>query len=89
MTAIGGLVSRPMWAQDMMIFVACAGFSILFNVHGWGSFLCAFGGVLTWMSYLLLRQLGFDIYGMNFFAAVVAAIYSETMARSRKYPVTS
>ena len=89
MTALGGLASHPMWAQDMMIFVACTGFMILFNVHGWGSLLCAFGGVLTWTSYLLLRQLGFDIYGMNFFAAVVAAIYSETMARSRKYPVTS
>ena len=88
-TAIGGLAGHPMWAQDMMIFVACTGFIILFNVHGWGSLLCAFGGVLTWTSYLLLRQLGFDIYGMNFFAAVVAAIYSETMARSRKYPVTS
>lgn len=88
-TAIGGLAGHPMWAQDMMIFVACTGFMILFNVHGWGSLLCAFGGVLTWTSYLLLRQLGFDIYGMNFFAAVVAAIYSETMARSRKYPVTS
>ncbi len=89
MTALGGLASHPMWAQDMMIFVACTGFMILFNVHGWGSLLCAFGGVLTWTSYLLLRQLGFDIYGMNFFAAVVAAIYAETMARSRKYPVTS
>ena len=89
MTAIGGLAGHPMWAQDMMIFVACTGFMILFNVHGWGSLLCAFGGVLTWTSYLLLRQLGFDIYGMNFFAAVVAAIYAETMARSRKYPVTS
>ena len=89
MTTIGGLAGHPMWAQDMMIFVACTGFMILFNVHGWGSLLCAFGGVLTWTSYLLLRQLGFDIYGMNFFAAVVAAIYSETMARSRKYPVTS
>ena len=89
MTTIGGLAGHPMWAQDMMIFVACTGFMILFNVHGWGSLLCALGGVLTWTSYLLLRQLGFDIYGMNFFAAVVAAIYSETMARSRKYPVTS
>ena len=26
---------------------------------------------------------------MNFFASVIAAIYSEVMARSRKYPVTS
>ena len=88
-TASAGSASYPAWAQAIMIFVACTGFFILFNVHGWGSFLCAFGGVVTWMAYLLLRELGVGIYGMNFFASVIAAIYSEAMARSRKYPVTS
>ena len=88
-TASAGSASYPAWAQAIMIFVACTGFFILFNVHGWGSFLCAFGGVVTWMAYLLLRELGVGIYGMNFFASVIAAIYSEVMARSRKYPVTS
>ncbi len=88
-TASAGSVSYPAWAQAIMIFIACTGFFILFNVHGWGSFLCAFGGVVTWMAYLLLRELGVGIYGMNFFASVIAAIYSEAMARSRKYPVTS
>ena len=88
-TASAGSASYPAWAQAIMIFIACTGFFILFNVHGWGSFLCAFGGVVTWMAYLLLRELGVGIYGMNFFASVIAAIYSEVMARSRKYPVTS
>jgi len=41
------------------------------------------------MTYLLCRDLGMSIYSMNFFAAVVSALYSELMARSRKYPVTS
>ena len=88
-TASAGSASYPAWAQAIMIFIACTGFFILFNVHGWGSFLCAFGGVVTWIAYLLLRELGVGIYGMNFFASVIAAIYSEAMARSRKYPVTS
>ena len=88
-TASAGSASYPAWAQAIMNFIACTGFFILFNVHGWGSFLCAFGGVVTWMAYLLLRELGVGIYGMNFFASVIAAIYSEAMARSRKYPVTS
>ena len=88
-TASAGSASHPAWAQAVMIFIACTGFFILFNVHDWGSFLCAVGGVATWMAYLLLRELGVGIYGMNFFASVVAAVYSEGMARSRKYPVTS
>ena len=79
-TASAGSASYPAWAQAIMIFIACTGFFILFNVHGWGSFLCAFGGVVTWMAYLLLRELGVGIYGMNFFASVIAAIYSEVMA---------
>ena len=89
MTEPAGATSYPVWAQAIMIFVACTGFFILFNTHGWGSALCAAGGVLTWMVYLLCRSFGFSIYGMNFIAAIVAALYSEIMARSRKYPVTS
>ena len=89
MTVASGSASYPAWAQAVMIFVACTGFFILFNVHDWGSILCALGGVFTWMTYLLCRDLGMSIYSMNFFAAVVSALYSELMARSRKYPVTS
>ena len=89
LTVASGSASYPAWAQAVMIFVACTGFFILFNVHDWGSILCALGGVFTWMTSLLCRDLGMSIYSMNFFAAVVSALYSELMARSRKYPVTS
>ena len=89
LTVASGSASYPAWAQAVMIFVACTGFFILFNVHDWGSILCALGGVFTWMTYLLCRDLGMSIYSMNFFAAVVSALYSEILARSRKYPVTS
>ena len=64
-TEPSGATSYPVWAQAIMIFLACTGFFILFNTHGWGSALCAAGGVLTWMVYLLCRSLGFSIYGMN------------------------
>ena len=89
LTVASGSASYPAWAQAVMIFVACTGFFILFNVHDWGSILCALGGVFTWMTYLLCRDLGMSIYSMNFFAAVVSALYAEILARSRKYPVTS
>ena len=75
--------------QAIAIAVACTGFVILFNVHGWGRCLCALGGVVTWMAYLLCGELGLGPYGANFIAAAVAAVYAEGMARARKYPVTS
>ena len=82
-------LSYPFWFQAAAIAVACTGFVILFNVRGWGLCLCALGGVVTWMTYLLCGHFGLGSYGANFIAAAVAAAYAEGMARARKYPVTS
>lgn len=82
-------VTYPAWAQALAAGIACAGFFILFNVHDWGSILCALGGALTYLAYLVLRENGCGIYAANFFAAVIAAAYAESMARWRHYPVTS
>ena len=56
------------------------------NVHSWGIPLCALGGMITWAAYLIAVMLGCDVLGANFWATIVAAIYSEVMARIRKYP---
>ena len=69
-------------------FVACLGFSILFNIHGVGILICAFGGTLGWLCYLLSAPLGSDIV-QSFLAAVVISLYSEIMARLRRCPVTA
>ena len=75
--------------QNIATFIACVGFAIIFNIHGPGIFICALGGMITWAAYSLSLYLGSDIYTGYFFAAVVAAIYSEVMARIRKYPAIS
>lgn len=75
--------------QNIATFIACVGFSVIFNIHGLGICICALGGMITWVVYCLGSYIGFDIYISYFFAAVVAAIYSEIMARVRKYPAIS
>ena len=70
-------------------FIGCIGFAILFNIHGFGVFICAFGGLLTWAAYLLAMHLGADVVWANFWAALFASAYAETMARIRKYPAIS
>lgn len=75
--------------QNIATFIACVGFSIMFNIHGWGMCICAFGGVLTWAVYCVASYFGCDIYVSFFYAAVIAAVYSEIMARVRKYPAIS
>lgn len=67
--------------------VASSGFAIIYNIHGPGILICAFGGGLGWLAYLLSAPLGGDI-ARTLIAAVVIAAYSEIMARIRRCPVT-
>lgn len=34
-------------------FLACVGFTLVFNIHGVGKLICGFGGGLGWLVYLL------------------------------------
>lgn len=70
-------------------FVACVGFAIFFNIHGPDIVLCGLGGVLAWITYLILCQLGFNDLLGYFCGAIVASAYSEAMARIRKRPAIS
>ena len=70
-------------------FLGCLGFSLLFNIHGKGIFLCVFGGVLSWGAYLVALRLGCDDLTAYFIAGFLSAAYAEVMARIRKYPAIS
>jgi uncharacterized membrane protein YjjP (DUF1212 family) len=77
-------------AQCAIAFLACAGFSIMYNVHGWGgAMLCSLGGALSWAVYLAGGLLTDSPYVRYAVAAVCIAIYAEVMARLRKYPITA
>ncbi|MGI5930036.1 threonine/serine exporter family protein [Pseudoflavonifractor sp.] len=70
-------------------FVACIGFSILFNIHGLGILICAVGGGLGWLVYLVTAPMFHSDLLQSFAAAVFISAYSEVMARIRKCPVTA
>lgn len=69
-------------------FVGCLGFSVLYNIRGNGILICAFGGLLGWLCYLLAAPLGSEIV-QCFLAAVTVSLYAEIMARIRRCPVTA
>lgn len=75
--------------QNIATFIACVGFAIIFNIHGLGIVICAFGGMITWVVYCICSYFGADLYVCYFFATITAALYSEIMARVRKYPAIS
>lgn len=76
-------------AACLFALVGCIGFSILFNIHGPGGLLCALGGLLAWAVYGIVMELGGSDILAYFFSALFSSIYSECMARVRKYPAIS
>lgn len=83
------VVQNPLWVEMIAAFLGCIGFFILFNIHGYGGYLCALGGVLSWFFFRATHSLlGSEIIAY-FCATLIAALYSEIMARIRKYPAIS
>lgn len=83
---IAPAVNHPFPVLCLAALSGCIGFSILFNIHGPGSLLCAFGGVVSFGFYhLFILRGASEIMGI-FWGTAFSAIYSEIMARVRKYP---
>ncbi|MCI9159113.1 MAG: threonine/serine exporter, partial [Lawsonibacter sp.] len=61
-------------------FLACVGFTLVFNIHGVGKLICGVGGALGWLVYLLA---GSTIFAA-FLASAVIGLFSEIMARLRR-----
>jgi len=76
-------------AQLIPCLIGCFGFAVLFNIHGPGVLLCTLGGVLTWVVYGLCLHFGTGEIAAYFWGAVFSSVYSEIMARVRKYPAIS
>ena len=70
-------------------FLACAGFCLVFNIHGPGIVICGVGGALGWLVYLLAALLTPSEILCFLFSAIAITLYSEIMARIRRCPVTS
>lgn len=71
-------------APCLSAFLACVGFTLVFNIHGVGKLICGLGGALGWLVYLL----GGKTILAAFFASAVIGLFSEVMARLRRCPVT-
>jgi len=72
--------------QCIFAFIGCMGFVILFNIHGKGRALCALGGALTWAIYLIALHYSGSELTAYFWSALFSSLYSEVMARIRKFP---
>lgn len=69
-------------------FVATAGFAVLFNIRGKKLPWAAFGGFISWYSYLIIYKYTSSQLIAFFTASIAAGMYSELMARVLKTPAT-
>lgn len=78
-----------MLLNSFYAFTATLGFAILFNIKGKNVFFVSLGGGIGWLFYLLCLNFKFSNTFALFVASIIVGIYSETMARFRKSPVTT
>ena len=83
------VVSYGPFLQCVFSVIASYGFVVIFNIHGFGSYLCALGGGITWAAVCVAQAFGCPDLLCYFLATVVAAVFAEVMARIRKYPAIS
>ena len=83
---IAPAVSHSFLVLCLAALSGCIGFSILFNIHSPGSLLCALGGIVAFAVYDISLLNGSTEIMSIFWGTAFSAIYSEIMARVRKYP---
>ena len=80
-------------AIDLLIafvssFIASFGFCFVYEVHGRVIFPASIGGAVTWLTYVITRELGIGQFLPYFYGAVALSIYAEVMSRVYKSPAT-
>ncbi len=89
MPTTDSITTSGVFLQLLGAMIGCLGFTIIYNIHFPGGIFCVLGGVITWGAYCLAAACQLSPAMSSFIAAIVAAIYSEIMARIRKYPAIS
>lgn len=82
------VVNNHLIIELIAAFLGSFGFAVIFNIRGPGMFICAAGGIVTWLTYRGIQTVGSDVIAY-FVATMAAALYAETFARIRKYPAIS
>jgi uncharacterized membrane protein YjjB (DUF3815 family) len=75
--------------QIITALVATFFFAVMFNIKGRKLIFASFGGMLAWISFLIVNYFSKSEFISCFFAAVVFSVYAEIMARILKTPTTT
>lgn len=77
-----------MYLQTLYAILSTLGFGIIFNIKGKNLIYASIGGGLGWMAYSFGLAFNLSTTTSMFMGSILIGIYSESMARLRKAPVT-
>lgn len=75
--------------QIFMGFIGSLGFAVLFNIRGKKLAAAAFGGLISWLLFILIGFLNSNETIRYFFVSLIISAYAEIMARVLKTPTTT
>lgn len=80
------------WSEAIQILAGCIGtlgFAVLYNIRGKRLVYAAFGGLLSWLFFLLFGLILQSDVLQSFLSAVLVSVYAEILARALRTPATT
>lgn len=74
--------------QAIAAFISIVGFGLLLEVPARHVIHAGIAGVVCWLSYLLVQDLGYSLIAAAFWSSILVALLSHSFARIFKAPVT-
>ena len=80
------------WSEAIQILAGCIGtlgFAFLYNIRGKRLVYAAFGGLLSWLFFLVFGLLFENDVLQSFLSSVLVCVYAEVLARVLQTPATT
>lgn len=80
------MIEMPLYIHIVFSFLAATGFAVFLNSPKSTLYISGTVGTISWIIYVILMRLNFDMMFSNFIAASVASLICEILARKLKRP---
>lgn len=80
------MIWMPLYIHIIFSYLAAVGFAVFLNSPKKTLYIAGAIGMISWIIYVILMRIGFDMMSSNFVAASVAALLCEILARKMKKP---
>lgn len=80
------MIDMPLYVHMVFSYLAAVGFAVFLNSPKKTLYISGAIGMTSWIIYVILMRIGFDMMVCNFIAAAIASLLCEILARKMKKP---